>query len=170
MIDPDAETVEVVDRDGVVQRIVTRAEMRRHTLRHRATYIAVIRSNDRLVVHRRADWKDVNPGLWDIAFGGVAGVGDDWAQAAQRELAEEAGLADTALEEVGIGSYEEADGRIVARVFLARTDADIQPQDAEVVEVAEVALAELDAWRETVPLCPDSLALVLPYLQMLAGE
>ena len=71
------ELVEVIGPDGVVERVVTRAEMRAQNLRHRNIAVFVQRSDGRLVVHQRADWKDVYPSLWDIAFGGVPGVGED---------------------------------------------------------------------------------------------
>ncbi|MDG1088200.1 MAG: hypothetical protein P8P20_10715, partial [Acidimicrobiales bacterium] len=66
-----AQLVEHVDEDGAVIEIVTRAEMRARTLRHRSVYVAVLDSDDRLLVHKRADWKDVFPGAWDLAFGGI---------------------------------------------------------------------------------------------------
>ncbi|MCB0972291.1 MAG: hypothetical protein KDA97_12360, partial [Acidimicrobiales bacterium] len=65
----DAEQVEVVDLDGTVVDVVSRARMRRERLRHRCTYVVVVDSDERLVVHRRAEWKDVWPGRWDVAFG-----------------------------------------------------------------------------------------------------
>ena len=158
------ELVEVVDPTGRVDRIVTRAEMRAQTLRHRSTYVAVWRSDDRLVVHRRADWKDVNPGIWDIAFGGVAGVGEEWFVAAERELHEEAGLVGHNLTLLGSGSYEGDDGRIVARVFQVVTDAALSCPDGEVAETAEVPRTDLPAWLAIHPVCHDSLEIVLPYL------
>ena len=90
--DPGAELVEEVDERGRVVRVVTRATMRAENLRHRNIGVVVRRPTGAVVVHRRADWKDVHPSLWDIVFGGVPAVGEDDADAAVRELAEEAGL------------------------------------------------------------------------------
>ena len=69
----DDELVDLVDEDDNVVEVVTRAEMRARgeRARHRACYVAVLTSSDELVVHRRADWKDVYPGYWDVCFGGV---------------------------------------------------------------------------------------------------
>jgi len=40
-------------------------------------YVLVVSLDGRrLLVHRRADWKDVWPGRWDVCFGGVAGAGE----------------------------------------------------------------------------------------------
>ncbi len=161
------EMVEVVDEDGSVTDIVTRAEMRAGVLRHRSTYIAVVRPDDRLVVHRRADWKDTNPGYWDIAFGGVAGVGEAWRMAAERELAEEAGVVDVKLTDLGHGSYDADDGHIVAALFLVRTDKRIVPGDGEVAEIGEIPLHDLDAWAGARTVCHDSMTLMAPFLREL---
>ena len=86
-----AQLVEHVDENGDVIEVVTRSEMRAKALRHRSVYIAVL-DGDRLLVHKRADWKDVFPGAWDLAFGGVCDVGEGWLESARRELLEEAGI------------------------------------------------------------------------------
>ena len=155
---PGEELVEVVNKHGAVERIVTRVQMRAGTLRHRSTYILVRRTSGALVVHRRADWKDVNPGIWDIAFGGVVGVGEEWVTSAERELAEEAGITGVPLTPLGSGSYEEADGRIVARVFLTETDTPLTCPDGEVAEVAEVS--DLAEFLRTHEVCADSLKIL----------
>ncbi len=154
----DDELVEVVSEDGTVERIVTRAEMRAGVLRHRSTYVVVRRSSGSLVVHRRADWKDVYPGLWDLAFGGVVDAGEGWLAAAQRELAEEAGITGVELKPLGEGRYEEQDGRVIARVFLAVTDAALTCPDGEVAEVAEVE--DIAPWIRNHTVCPDSLQIL----------
>jgi len=96
------EPVEELDALGKPLRVVTRAEMRAGNLRHRAVYVLVLDRAGRLLAHRRADWKDVWPGRWDVAFGGVAGVGEAPLETARRELAEEAGVA-APLERLGEG-------------------------------------------------------------------
>lgn len=154
----DAERVEVVDLDGTVVDVVARAEMRRGRLRHRCTYVVVVDSDERLVVHRRADWKDVWPGRWDVAFGGVVDVGEDWGAAAQRELQEEAGVA-AGLQDLGGGAYEDDDVSVLGRVFLARHDGPFAFDDGEVVEVDRIPLDDLEVWLDAHELCPDSLAL-----------
>jgi len=160
------ELVEVVDEDGHVRSIITRAEMRRTRPppRHRTVFIAVVDgAGDRLLVHRRADWKDIAPGYWDVAFGGVVGAGEGWDEAARRELAEEAGV-EAALEALGSGIYDDGVVAELAHVYLARHDGPFTCPDGEVAEVAWVDLADLDGWRVGRKVCPDSVALVLPRL------
>lgn len=153
------ELVEVVDLDGVVQRVVTRAEMRSGRLRHRCTYIVVVDRRDRVVVHRRAAWKDVWPSRWDLAFGGVAGVGEAWEIAAARELAEEAGV-EAPLELLAQDSYRDDDVSVLGRVYVARHDGPFTFSDGEVVASERIPRRDVQAWLRARSHCPDSVALV----------
>ena len=153
-----SELVEVVDEAGHVLEVVTRAEMRARRLRHRCTYIVVVDLSRRLVVHQRALWKDVWPGRWDVAFGGVVGVGEDWGAAAQRELREEAGI-EAGLQELGGGAYDDADVSVLGRVYLARHDGPFTFPDGEVLQSDRIPLDDVEAWIGAQELCPDSLTL-----------
>lgn len=166
--DPGDEPVEIVDRSGRAQRVVPRREMRAGNLWHRNVAVVVRRPGGAIVVHRRADWKDVHPAHWDIAFGGVPGVGESDPEAAVRELAEEAGLdvAADALGDLGRAVHEDQHTRWVGRFFVVTTDAPLHPADGEVVELAEVPVAGLDAWATTVAVCPDAA----PLLAILRAE
>lgn len=160
------ELVDLVDEDDRVLEVVTRAEMRARgaRARHRACYVAVLTSAGELVVHRRAPWKEVYPGFWDIAFGGVLTAGEAWDDAARRELAEEAGVgAEPVL--VGTASWSASDTNLNARVYVARSDGPFTCPDGEVVEVATVPLVELDAWLTDRDVCPDSVDLVVAHLR-----
>jgi len=124
-----------------------------------------------VVAHRRAGWKDVWPGRWDVCFGGVVAVGETWADAAARELAEEAGVAvaPSDLRRLGSGSYADADVTCVSEIFLAVHDGPFAPADGEVAELVQVPLAGLDAWLAGRSLCADSAAVVVPLVRGLAG-
>jgi 8-oxo-dGTP pyrophosphatase MutT (NUDIX family) len=133
---------------------------------------AVLAPDDLLVVHRRADWKDVYPGFWDLAFGGVCGVGETWTVSARRELSEEAGIVvdDDALVDLGPVAWEGQDGdALVGRVFLAAWPHPPTSVDGEAVAFDRVPLAELAGWIRQRSVCPDSAALVAPLLAGLGG-
>jgi isopentenyldiphosphate isomerase len=162
------EPVEVVDEQGRVLAVVSRADMRAQRLRHRCTYIVVVDHQDRLVVHRRARWKDVWPDRWDVAFGGVVAVGEAWPDAAHRELREEAGV-DAPLRELGSGTYDDADVSVLGRVYLARHDGPFTFPDGEVAATDRIALDEIEHWMIGRQLCPDSVTLAAGALIGLAG-
>ena len=158
------ELVDWVDINGVVIEVVTRARMRAEGLRHRATYVVLIDSQQRLVVHKRADWKEVYPGWWDLAFGGVCGAGEDWMASAERELAEEAGVADQPLSALGDLRYEGPDGKVVGKAYVAYYDGPISFNDGEVVAIDRVPLPELGSWMARRNVCLDSKECVVPLL------
>jgi 16S rRNA (adenine1518-N6/adenine1519-N6)-dimethyltransferase len=160
------EFVEVVDEQGRTVGLVTRAAMRAGNLRHRTVAVVVVTAARELVAHRRADWKDVWPGRWDVCFGGVVGAGEGWEAAAVRELAEEAGVTvpAAALRLLGTGDYADGDVREVTRVYLVVHDGPFTPADGEVAELAQVPLTGVAAWLEGRPLCPDSAAVTVPLL------
>lgn len=162
MTDPADELVEVVDLDGTVLDVVTRAAIRAGVLRHRCTYVVVTTSDRHLVVHQRAEWKDVYPGWWDVAFGGICDVAEPWDVAARRELLEEAGLAEPSLEPLGSLLYEADDGRVLGRVYHVVSDTEPSCPDGEVVAVDRVPLDHLAAWLDGRSVCHDSRQEVVP--------
>src|SRR4029450_8207738 len=88
-IDPGDELMDVVDDlDRVVGR-ATRREVRRRRLLHRFSSVLCRDEAGRIYVHRRADDKDVYPGMYDMTAGGVLAAGETYLEAARRELAEE---------------------------------------------------------------------------------
>jgi isopentenyldiphosphate isomerase len=159
------ELVEEVDEQGNVLRVVTRAVMRAERLRHRCVYLLVV-DDGRLLVHERAPHKDVWPSRWDLAAGGVAGAGESWRRAAQRELAEELGITGE-LVEVGGGAWEDDEVKVLGRVYVVEHPGPFAFDDGEVVDARFVDVAALDALLASQPMCPDSVALALPLVRSL---
>ena len=157
------ELVEEVAPDGAVLRVVTRAEMRAGRLRHRCVYLLVVHEGQ-LLVHRRADDKDVWPGRWDGAAGGVVTAGEAWDVAARRELAEELGI-DVEPVPVGDGAWDGAEAKVVGRVYVVEHSGPFHFDDGEVVEARFVDAAGLDVLLDTEAMCPDSVAVALPYVR-----
>jgi len=173
---PSAERVDLIDdADGVVG-VATRAEMRAGRLLHRA--VAVLSSEGQLLVHRRAAHKDLWPGRWDIAAGGVVAAGEGYAESARRELAEELGvdLAEESVElvEIGEGTYRDSDVALRCRCYTVAHDGPFRFSDGEVTEVRWMALAELDAHigaqhasSPAVWFVPDSISIMWPLVRPL---
>lgn len=152
--------VDVVDEFDRVERVVTREVMRRENLRHRGVGVAVLDSSDRLLIHRRADDKDVWPGYWDMAVGGVLAAGESYADAAQREMDEEIGIFVPSLHFIGEERYEDDDVKVIAHCFIARYDGDIVFNDGEVAEARWVTAEEFADLVDELTWCPDSLSMV----------
>jgi isopentenyldiphosphate isomerase len=161
---PADELVDVVDERGAVVDTVTRARMRAERLRHRCTFVLVRDSTGALLVHRRSEHKDLWPGRWDIAVGGVVGAGEEWEAAALRELAEEVGVSGVELEPLGDGTYSDDDVVEVARLWSVTWDGPVSFHDGEVVEAHWVDLEELDDRLHHDAFVPDSVHLLVPHL------
>ena len=155
-----AQLVEHVAPDGAVIEVVTRAEMRARSLRHRSVYIAVLdRSGQRILVHLRAEWKDVFPGAWDLAFGGVCDVGEAWHDAAVRELREEAGIT-ADLTDHGDVAFEAEGVALIGWLYSCRHDGPFRFDDSEVTDTKWVALDELAGFVAANAVPDDSAVLV----------
>lgn len=158
------ELVDIVDDDDNVIAVATRREMRAGRLQHRSVGVAVLSTDGRLLVHRRSATKDLWPGWWDIAAGGVVAAGETYADAARRELAEELGVIVAEVEFLGAARYVDDDLATLCRGYRVVHDGPFSFDDGEVTEVRWVTFAELEEMRATHRFLPDSITLLLPLL------
>ncbi|MDP9463022.1 MAG: NUDIX domain-containing protein [Actinomycetota bacterium] len=158
------ELVDIVDDDDNVIATVTRTEMRAGRLQHRSVGIVVMSTDGRLLIHRRSDAKDIWPGWWDIAAGGVVAAGETYDQAARRELAEELGLVDVAVECLGRARYVDDELATICRGYRVVHDGPFTFADGEVAEARWVTFSELDSLRASHRFLPDSITLLLPLI------
>lgn len=156
---PGDELVDIVDGDDQVVATVPRRRMRAERLRHRAVFIVVVSSEGQLLVHRRSDAKDLWPGRWDLAVGGVVGAGESYDRAARRELAEEVGI-DATPTAIGTWPYADADVDLIAACYRVTHDGPIRFVDGEVAEAIWVDRDGAAALLATESFVPDSVALL----------
>jgi isopentenyl-diphosphate delta-isomerase len=78
-------------RDEVVGR-ASRSETHARGLWHRAVHVLVFDRAGRVFLQKRSLRKDTAPGCWDSSCSGHVDAGEDYDQAAVRELAEEIGI------------------------------------------------------------------------------
>jgi isopentenyldiphosphate isomerase len=159
------ELVDIVDDDDNVITVATRREMRLKNLQHRSVGIAVMSTDGRLLIHRRSESKDIWPGWWDIAAGGVVTSGESYEDAARRELAEELGVVSAAIEFLGGARYVDDDLAAICRGYRVVHDGPFSFADGEVAEARWVTFDELEAMRATHRFLPDSIALLLPLIR-----
>jgi isopentenyldiphosphate isomerase len=81
----------VNDRDEVTGR-APRSEVHARGLRHRAVHVLVFDAAGRIFLQLRSRTKDVAPGCWDSSCSGHVDAGEEYDDAARRELGEEIGL------------------------------------------------------------------------------
>ena len=92
MVAHSQELLDVVDADDRVIGVMTRAEIHRQGLMHRAIHVLVFNQSGEMFLQKRSMNKDNNPGLWDSSAAGHVDSGEDYLQCAVRELSEELGI------------------------------------------------------------------------------
>lgn len=142
----DDELFDVVDEEDRVLRQATRGEVHANGLLHRAVHVFAINRHGELLLQRRSRLKDVHPGVWDSSVAGHLDAGEDYADAARREMAEEMGIEDAEAEEIGRIPPSAATGWEHVRLFLVRWDGTPQFPCAEIDATIWVGPDELDAW------------------------
>ncbi len=84
------EMIDVLDENGVkTGEIVTRKEVHKRGLWHRAIVVAIINEKNEILIQQRSANKDKNPNKWDISAAGHISSGQDALMGATREINEE---------------------------------------------------------------------------------
>lgn len=162
---PADELVQIVDRDNRPIDARPRRIMRKHGLIHRASYILVFNADDEIFIQKRTTTKDIYPGYWDVAAGGVMLAGESDLESARRELAEELGVTDAALEYLFHHYYEAGENRVWGAVYrcLHEGPFSLQPEEVEYGEF--VTIDELMRRRENELFTPDGIEILARLLR-----
>jgi isopentenyldiphosphate isomerase len=156
---PKDEQVLIVDRENNPVGSATRLIMRQQKLIHRSTYIFVLNQENKLFVQKRTVNKDIFPGFYDIAPGGVILANDESDKlSALRELDEEMGIKTDFLEFCFNHFYEP--GMVWCAVFLTRWDKELVLQPEEVQWVELMGVQEIFERSQNEEFCPDSLEIL----------
>ncbi|GHA94457.1 NUDIX hydrolase [Modicisalibacter luteus] len=147
------ERIQLVDATNRPCGSAERAMMRRFHFWHRATYVFVLNAHHELCVQVRTMTKEVFPGHYDLATGGVVGAGEPVHLAARRELAEELGIERVRLQPCFDFRFAEQGNHIFGSAFLANYDGPLCLQPEEVADALWLPVAEALALE---PATPDS--------------
>jgi len=139
--------LEVFDDNGRPLGVARRGECHGNPeLVHRTVHVVVANGEGALLLQKRPDHKDTQPGKWDTAVGGHVDVGEELEQAARREMTEELGIPrDLPLEflcDRRIRNDFESEN---VRVFGLRYEGPFRPDPGEIDELRFWTTSELDA-------------------------
>ncbi|MCU1735704.1 MULTISPECIES: NUDIX hydrolase [unclassified Pseudomonas] len=154
----DLERVAWVDEDDRLLGELPRAELRERGLIGRCTFILLFNGAGQLCVHKRTLSKAIYPGYWDVAAGGMVAAGEEYADSAARELAEELGVSGVELRAHDHFFFDQPGNRLWCSVFSAVWGGPLQLQPEEVSEARFVNLEVIREESRHLPYCPDSLA------------
>jgi 16S rRNA (adenine1518-N6/adenine1519-N6)-dimethyltransferase len=111
----------VVDSADRVIGAEPRQKVHGDNLLHRAVHIFVFNQNGELYLQKRSRFKDRHPSVWDSSAAGHVDAGEDYDEAAQRELREELGVT-TQLERVVKLPASERTGQEFIWLYQGRHD------------------------------------------------
>lgn len=164
------EMVAIVDDANCVVGATTRGEMRRLRLPHRSTYILVFNSRGELFVQRRTLTKDIFPGYFDPAAGGVVLHGESYLEGALRELEEELGIRGIPLEFRFEFHYSDSGVNVWGAVFTCVYDGEMELQAEEIEGGFFIDPEEMLRRSVSEPYTPDGIYVVRRYLDQARGE
>ena len=95
-----AEIFDIIDEHDNVIGQASREEAHKKGMLHRIVDIFVFNSQGELLLQKRSEKKDTNPGLWTFSAGDHVESGETYLEAANKELEEELGIK-IGLQEVG---------------------------------------------------------------------
>ena len=140
--------------------------MRSRGLPHRAAYILVFNSKGELVVQKRTTNKDIYPGHYDIAAGGVVFAGESYDESASRELEEELGIKDTELTSHFTFCHEDGSNIVWGMVYSCIYDGEMSLQEEEIENGFYMTPDKVIALSEKEPFTPDGLYVLKRYLRL----
>ena len=175
------EYLDLVDEAGnPTGEVVERTTAHAQGLRHRTCHVWLLRRRAgrvQVLLQKRSQGKDSNPGCYDISSAGHIPAGEDWVPSALRELKEELGLTAQPEELILCGvrrfhSEQEFYGapfrdNQVSRVYVLLRDVEpeemtLQPTEVESVLWMdyETCLAEVAAGRPEYCIFPEDLVML----------
>jgi isopentenyldiphosphate isomerase len=159
------EIITIVDADNTVVGSATRREMRAKGLPHRATYILVFNSQGELFVQKRTMSKDIYPGYYDVATGGVVLADESYDLSAERELAEELGIRNTPLTPHFDFKHQDDNNIVWGRLYTCAYDGEIILQAEEVESGKFMTIDEVLELSKKEPFTPDGRYVFKRYLE-----
>jgi len=87
-----SERFPIVDEEDRLLGDAPRSEVHGNNLRHRAVHLFIFNGSGDLFLQKRSRWKDRHPRVWDSSAAGHVDAGEEYDEAAHRELLEELGI------------------------------------------------------------------------------
>lgn len=146
-----SEMFDVVNERNEVIEQLTRGEVHKRGLLHRAVHVFVINKRGFIYLQQRSHLKDVSPLKWDSSAAGHLDAGEDYASAAVRELHEEIGIKVDATELAAqIPAGDNTDHEFV-ELRIARHDGPVRCLPEEIATGDWFKSEDVSAWVEARP-------------------
>jgi mutator protein MutT len=161
-----AEMSDVIDEKDNVIGSATRQEIRRKNLLHRGVAVLVLNSKGEIFVHKRVETKDIYPGMYDMFCGGAVLAGENYDEAAIREVREEMGIKNPQLKFLFKFRFKSDINKVLQSVYLCIYDGKIMIQKEEIEKGSFMIINELKELMKKETFCPESPAVFKMYANM----
>lgn len=149
-IDLPEEYFDVVDQNDKVTSRLTRSEVHRRKLLHRAVHVFVFRCDGALLIHKRSATKEEFPSVWTSSCSGHVSAGEDYDGTAVRELQEELGI-DSVVQWLQKFSACSDTSNEFTVLYQCVSDAAVTPDPDEITAVQWMSIDEIRHWMERSP-------------------
>jgi 16S rRNA (adenine1518-N6/adenine1519-N6)-dimethyltransferase len=140
----------VVDEYDEIQGHATRSEVHGNNLLHRAVHILIFNQVGDLYLQQRSRWKDRHPLKWDSSAAGHVTAGENYDEAARRELKEELGV-DVPLERIfRLNASSRTDHEFICG-YRGMVSASVAPNKCEIERGAFFAPGIINGWTSARP-------------------
>lgn len=155
--DNQEEILIVVDQDDNVLDYLPRSQVHKKNLLHRTISISLFNDKGEILLHKRSLSKDNNPGFWGNAAGGHVEKGEEYEQAAHKELQEELGL-DSELTFIKKMYINDPKHQSMTALYKIISNG---PFDFNKEEIDEIRFFDKDSLKEIVDKLSESAKIVL---------
>ena len=137
-----------VDRTDRVIGVTSREDAHRLGLFHRAVHLYAWGMNGGLILQKRSNSKDLEPGLWKVSCSGHVDRGESYEFAATREMTEELNVS---IEQSDLSELLRSDpcpenGYEFIRSYQVSQPVNPVADSSEISDLREIGLLELDEW------------------------
>lgn len=147
MTDIHEECFDVVDEADQVVCQLTRSEVHRRQLRHRAVHVFLFRSDGTMLIHKRSHAKEEFPSVWTSSCSGHVSAGEDYDSTAVRELREELGV-EAVVERLQKFAACPDTSHEFTVLYQCLSDAAVTPDPEEIAAVKWMSVEKIQQWLE----------------------
>lgn len=124
----------VNEKDEIVGKISENEQKSVKPSQLRFINIIIINNDNMIVVPKRSSNRKLFPNCYDFSVGGHVNSGENYEEAAYRELKEELGIKNVKLQEVAYFSPYDSDSNTFQKVYLLKYNSEIYEYDRDGIE------------------------------------
>lgn len=139
--------------------------VRQRALLHRGVCVIVMDNKANVLLQKRAKTKHLYPGFYCTSASGAVKEGEEYQQAALRELKEETDITAQNLQFLYKDIYKSKENNVHTSVFYCKYEGPTAPQESEVESLEWVPVQKVEEFMEENPFAPDEIIVMKRFIQ-----